>query len=47
MLTQTSGFAAPHDPQRSMLAVATLSALAATLIVAAWIGLGMLLVGSS
>jgi hypothetical protein len=30
-----------------MLVVASLSVVAATLIVAAWIGLGMLLVGSS
>ena len=36
----------PQDPPQSMLVLASILLVAATLITAAWIGLGMLLVGS-
>ena len=47
MLTHRSVVTAQIDPRHSMLVVASLSVVAATFIVIAWIGLGLLLVGSS
>ena len=47
MHTHDSALDAPDNPSGSMLVLASLSLLAATLIAAAWIALGMLLVGSS
>ena len=47
MHSHESALDAPDNPSRSMLVLASLSLLAATLIAAAWIALGMLLVGSS